>query len=417
MLLQAKSTASAFPFERENEMENTTQKRGFGQRINRWLDEPEGETFKAGKWRFWFLALVSLSILNAILTASIFGSNRQGFIGSITLAMGALVAWLCVGTLHYSDSRDTRLARGVSLLDSVSLCFVIAHFCFLLWAQGHLLTIQAQEAEYKASATAYNEKADKISGDNVKIAEETTKAEKERAKAERLRNDTAYQERKAAEAGHIQRPRVGQKQSGQSPAPSTAPAIAPVELAKPEKPKETSASFLGRWDAWIRAANFGELILAAITLIFIRNRSARFNAERAATTQPKADQGEQSEWPDEIEAGAVEKRSPTRRENFTTKKETQRINDSFDSAQYADGAQALRDALKDISFRLKGYSFKITVKPDSVWIMMVEANQGTQQTVSSARCDLAILDDAQTMPRDKFRAKLERTLKRGGFEI
>jgi len=31
----------------------SSQKRGFGQRINRWLDEPEGETFKDGKWRFW----------------------------------------------------------------------------------------------------------------------------------------------------------------------------------------------------------------------------------------------------------------------------------------------------------------------------------------------------------------------------
>src|SRR5262252_8664952 len=148
-------------------MANTTQK-SFGHRINAWLEEPEGETFKSGKWRFWFLALVSLSILNAILTASIFGSNRQGFIGSITLAVGALVAWLCVGTLHYSDSRDAQLARGVSLLDSISLCFVITHFCFLLWAQGHLLKLQSQEADYKAAAT-YNEKAEKISGDNVRI--------------------------------------------------------------------------------------------------------------------------------------------------------------------------------------------------------------------------------------------------------
>ena len=165
-------------------MANTTQK-SFGHRINAWLEEPEGETFKSGKWRFWFLALVSLSILNAILTASIFGSNRQGFIGSITLAVGALVAWLCVGTLHYSDSRDARLASGVSLLDSASLCFGVTHFCFLLWAQGHLLTLQSQEADYKAAAT-YNEKAEKISGDNVRIAEEITKAARETAKAERL---------------------------------------------------------------------------------------------------------------------------------------------------------------------------------------------------------------------------------------
>src|SRR6266545_153053 len=146
-------------------MTNTKQTRGIGQRINRWLDEPEGETFRAGKWRFWFPCVIALSILNAVLTASIFGAKAQAFIGSITLAVGALVAWLCVGALHYSDSRDARLARGVSLLDSISLCFVIAHFCFLLWAQGHLLTIQANEAEYKAAAVAYNEKAEKVSID------------------------------------------------------------------------------------------------------------------------------------------------------------------------------------------------------------------------------------------------------------
>lgn len=121
-----------------------------------------------------------------------------------------------------------------------------------------------------------------------------------------------------------------------------------------------------------------------------------------------------NEFPNEIE---VKNRLPIKRENLRAQKETQRTIDSFDSAKYAAGAQALRDALKDISFRLKGYSFKVTVKPDSVWIMMVEAVQGTQQTVSSCRCELAILRDAETMPRDKFARKLELTLKRGGFEI
>ena len=35
---------------------STTSKRGFGHpSVNAWLDEPHGETFKHGKWRFWFL--------------------------------------------------------------------------------------------------------------------------------------------------------------------------------------------------------------------------------------------------------------------------------------------------------------------------------------------------------------------------
>src|SRR5262249_11709140 len=185
-----------------------TERRGFGQRINQWLDEPPGEIFRHGKWRFWLPMLLGFSLLNAILTAMVFGSggNLQTYLGAIMLSIGALLAWLCIGTLHYSDSRDAKMARSVSLLDSITLIFVIAHFCFLLWIQGHVWALQSREADYKARAIAHNEKAEKISSDNVKIAEAATKAAAEITKAERLRNDTAYQERKAAEAGGIKRP-------------------------------------------------------------------------------------------------------------------------------------------------------------------------------------------------------------------
>src|SRR5262249_19058846 len=131
---------------------------------------------------------------------------------------------------------------------------------------GHLLTLQSQEAKYEASALKFNEGAERISSDNVRIAEAVSKAE-------RLRNDTAYQLRRAAETGNLKRARAGRGVLDQTSSISTSP----IELAKPEKPAESSASFLTRWDAWIRAANFGELILAAITLIYIRNRSAKFN--------------------------------------------------------------------------------------------------------------------------------------------
>lgn len=95
-------------------MKDTTNKRGFGARINRWLDEAPGETFKANKWKFWFPMLLGFSILNAVLTAMVFGSGGQlqTYIGAIMLSIGALLAWLCIGTLHYSDSPDSKLARG-----------------------------------------------------------------------------------------------------------------------------------------------------------------------------------------------------------------------------------------------------------------------------------------------------------------
>jgi hypothetical protein len=199
-------------------------------------------------------------------------------------------------------------------------------------------------------------------------------------------------------------------------------------LKKIDKQETAQTVFTGVEDIlfWIMAAELALYGLSAFTLFALANLIGVEPQESKPETKT-AEQIHQCltpnahaldvvrQWPQELDEAEI--REPIRRRNFTQKKETERINDSFDSAKYAAGAKALREALKDISFRLKGLSFKVTVKPDCVWIMMVEANQGTQQSVASARCDLSILQDAQTMPRDKFSAKLERTLKNGGFEI
>src|SRR5262245_33189433 len=260
-----------------------TGKLSLGERINMWLSEPHGQTFKRGKWRFWFPMLFSFGLLNAILTALVFGTggNLQTYLGAIMIAVGVLMAWLSIGMLHYSDSRDAKLARGVSGLDSVTLVFVLAHFCFLLWVQGHLTVLQSREAEYKESAKTYNENAAKVSSDNVRIAEEMRKTAAEVTKAERLRNDTAYQERRAAQSGNAPQPR-GARKTEQSAAPAMS--VSPIELEKPQKPEQSSADFLTYWDFWVRLANFGELALVAITLIYIRNRSAKINSEINAST-------------------------------------------------------------------------------------------------------------------------------------
>src|SRR5262245_35688506 len=260
-----------------------TLKLSLGRRINKWLSEPWGETFKDGKWRFWFPMLIGFGLLNAGLTTMVFGSggNLQTYMGAVMLSVGVLLAWLCVGTLHYSDSRDPKLARGVSALDSITLVCVVAHFCFLLWMQGHLSVLQSQDAKYEAGAAAYNEKAEKISSDNVRIAEAGARTAAEIAKAERLKNDTAYQERRAAESGNARQPRAGRKDQSSAPA---MPAVSPIQLEQPEKPKETAVQFLTYWDFWVRLAHFGELALVAITLIYIRNRSAKINSEINATT-------------------------------------------------------------------------------------------------------------------------------------
>jgi hypothetical protein len=364
----------------------------FGRRINTWLAEPSGEIFRDGKWRFWFPTLLGLTALNALMTAVIFGSDgMQKYIGSIVVLAGAVLCWLALGLLHYSDSEDRKLSIGVATLDSVTLLFVAAHFSFLLWCQGHLWTLREAEAQYRTDMATYNAQWTPVKDSNERIAGSVERIAQIEKETERLRNDTAYWSRR------------NKLQTGKSGLEFKA-AITPMEVPPPPKePVESSAAFLAGWDSWIRLAGFGELGLSIITLIFVRTRTAARN--RIAPVE---------EFPDELE---IENRLPIKREKFSPKKETRRTIDSFDSAKYAAGAQALRDALKDISFRLKGYSFKVTVKPDSVWIMMVEAVQGTQQTVSSCRCELAILRDAETMPRDKFARKLELTLRRGGFEI
>lgn len=184
---------------------------------------------------------------------------------AIVLAVGALLGWLAVAFMHYSDSHDRQLARGVSALDSVTLVCVLAHFTFLLWTFGHLRELQRAEGEYKAAALAYNERAERKSADNARIAASAERIAAETTKAERLRNDSAYQLRKAAEAGRgisLPRPRT-------TPG-VTAPtlATAPIELERPHAPAESSTAFLTRWDFWIRAANLAELLLAATTLIY-----------------------------------------------------------------------------------------------------------------------------------------------------
>jgi hypothetical protein len=411
----------------------------FGQRFHNWLDEPEGRIFAYGKWRFWFPMLLIFSVLNPVLTASIFGGagKLQGYIGAIMLSVGALLAWLCVGTLHYSDSRDARLSRGVSILDSATLCFVIGHFCFLLWAQGHLLTLQSQEAKYEASVITYNEGAEQISGDNVRIAEAVSKAE-------RLRNDTAYQLRRAAETGNLKRARAGRGVLDQSSSLSTSP----IELAKPQKPEDSSAAFLTRWDAWIRAANFGELILAAVTLIYIRNRSAKFNhsasvkadahgvqiteaGERAVRVLPDGEREtiESTEAPDEAPQ-IVEQDDIFPSELDASEREAQR-NPAFRQERQADtkiattvatsaiderlpALNALRHHLRVIAFHYPNRWFKCDLIDGGVWIRMCKRRGGREVTIAKTKQSDKLFT---AINRPDFRERLVDELVRQGFPI
>src|SRR5262245_27791229 len=169
----------------------------FGRRINQWLDEPAGEIFRHGKWRFWYPCLVGLTVLNAVMTAVVFGQDgMQKYLGTVIVLAGAVLCWIALGLLHYSDSEDKPLAIGVAALDSVTLLFVTLHFSFLLWVQGHLWTLRAAENQYRQDLATYNAQITPISADNARITAAAERIAEIEKQTERLRNDTAYWSRR-----------------------------------------------------------------------------------------------------------------------------------------------------------------------------------------------------------------------------
>lgn len=367
-------------------------KQPFGRRINAWLAEPKDEIFRDGKWRFWFPTLIGLTALNAVMTAVIFGQDgAQKYIGSIVMLAGAVLCWLALGLLHYSDSEDRALAIGVAALDSLSLLFVAAHFSFLLYCQGHLWTLRTAEDKYQRDLSTYNAQVAPISSDNRAITATAERIAEIEKQTERLRNDTAYWSRRNG---------LKQTQSGIKVDLSTTK----VEVPPPPKaPEESSAAFLGKWDSWIRLAGFGELALSIITLIFVRTRTAARN--RIAPRN--------EEFPAELD---VETRLPIKREKFSPKKEPTKNHGSSVSAD-PPGLEILREVLRDISFRLHKRSFKSAIRGDAVWIYLMKANHGTQEAIASAKATLEILSGALTMPRNAFRERLEKFLVENQFEI
>jgi len=181
--------------------------------------------------------------------------------------------------------------------------------------------LRGAEAKYAAAAEKFNVEAKQVSGDNVKIAEAAQAIAQESTKRAKLENDMAYQQRKAAEAGGGI-PRPASRRPGSTGAVGPALATSAVELERPQRPAKSSAEFLTEWDWAVRLASFGELLLATLTLVFIRNQSARTNAPRVEIYDNV------EEFPDSFE---VENRLPIKREKFSPKKDIAKTHVSFNS--------------------------------------------------------------------------------------
>src|SRR5262245_33038021 len=358
----------------------------FSRRINKWLsDEEPGALFSHGVWRFWFPVVCGFALLNAGLTAIIFsdGGRLQSYMGTIFVAIGLLVAWLAVCGLHYSTVGNRSLARGVSALDSASLLFVVAHCCFLLYIYGHLHTLQAAELDYKLAAETYNKSAQDIQIGNQKIVEDLKQIEAEQTKRARIENDSIYQARKAAQAGAQIRARRG---SGVDLKVSTAE----VKLAAPpEPPKETAAAFLTRYDLWIRILNFGELALAVITLIYIRNWSAKVNAPAEKVSPGFEDFS--------IAAGA-RAAAPTPALKTTTRGDLVDDPRARQKTTQATppGLEELNAVLRLIAFQHPPGHFKTALRPtgkppEYVYIRWMQSNRGEEVTKHSTSAKLSIL--------------------------
>jgi hypothetical protein len=319
-----------------------------------------------------------------------------------------------VCALHYSDSSNRPLAQSVSAVDSVALLFVVIHLSGLLYIYGHHRALRTAEARYEAAAAKFNVEAKEVQAGNVAIAQAAQAVAQERTKAAKLDNDAAYQLRKAAEAARgIPLPR-----SRSAQAPQAAPGLntSQVELERPTKPEESSTRFLTRWDWLIRAANCGELLLAVLTLILIRNVSAKMNAP-VEISSAAAEFFPTRAYKSPLSQPAM--RTPNFDDTVSLKRDDTDDDKKATRVVSKEGLKRLREALKAIAFQYGPCHFKADPKPEiyAVWIRQYKSKHGVAREVAGAKAKIEILTDALRMNPADFRAKVERFLIENGFEI
>jgi hypothetical protein len=354
------------------------------QRVNARFYEPEGYTFKDGKWRWWLITVVALEVVAAILTVKLLGGDSL-FAWVVAGVISAILMWLSVCFMYYTDSGDPKLDKWVSALDSVLLVLSVIHLGFLIWVWGHVGNLRAQEARYETERVEYNRQVKEQTAAQVKLAEVQKETAQIDLKRSALDADAAYWSARRGGSAQSAAPRGGGGVNASLP-----------PLARPKEIEgETSFAFVGKWDSWVRIASVAYILCAVFNLIVIRNRSVRANAAaRGALT---------------LNAGAVlagprvATQAPFRQQISTQP--------SSVATQPVDAFQMLKDHLNAIA-----PGFKAEVKRNGVRIRLYRSQNQQEILVKSTSQPLSILDAVVNRP-NRFREVLIDTLRREGFPI
>jgi hypothetical protein len=152
--------------------------------------------------------------------------------------------------------------------------------------------------------------------------------------------------------------------------------------------------------------NFGELLLAAVTLIFIRNKSAATNTRGAVRYE---------DFPSEIDADVVQDDRSGRRLAQTRKSDSGRLSPiSGDSTARKDALKKLREHLKAIAFYHPGVWFKADLIRGGVTIRLFKKDHGHEIMVATTDQSDKLL---AAVDRPDFRARLLGELIHQGFPL
>src|SRR5262249_1640266 len=145
---------------------------------------------------------------------------------------------------------------------------------------------------------------------------------------------------------------------------------------------------------------------AAITFIYIRNRSVKFNAQH----MPQYD-----DFPSELDAGVNQDHRAGRRFDQTIKSDNRRQSPtSAISDDHKAALKVLREHLKAISFYHPGFWFKADLMNGGVMIRMFRRRQGREESIASTLQSPKLL---AAVNRPDFRARLIDELIHQGFPI